>query len=133
MKKILFIALLSLVTFGAKAYTVVVINNTGCELTFQWTPNNNVTIPIPIPTTPPTPPPSFTYFDQDGIFRFSSANCCPDDVTSNGISYFYTPGSPPSGSNNVGYQIRKCGTASQFWNVSISFDAATDTFTVIIG
>lgn len=132
MKKFLFIALLSLVTFGAKAYTVMVVNNTGCELTFQWLPNSSVTIPIPVPTTPPTPSPSFTYFDQSGTCRISSGNCCPDDVTDGSHGYSYNPNNNPR-STGFSFSFRKCGTATIFWDVFVSYDNTTDTFIVVIG
>ncbi len=134
MKKLLFIALLSLVTLGAKAFTVVVYNYTNCILLMNLPDNSNTTysIPIYVPTVPPTQPTGIFFTPSiDPIFSFSTGSCCGSNVTNGSNRIAYNAFSTPRSSGGI-VNIPNCLNPGTFWTANISYDNSTDTFTVVI-
>ncbi len=135
MKKLLFIALLSLVTLGAKAYDVIFINNTqssslACDISFRWAGNSIVTLN---PNTRDT----LTYSDQGDTYLSvaSTGSCCnifgPPTPSHNSNSALIIITSPapiiPSP-----FDVIQCSRAAFWWTVTVSHDPLTDTYTVEI-
>ncbi len=120
MKKLLFIALLSLVTLGAKAYTVVFDNQTSCTFNFDWGSSTGLSVP-PGQT-------GYTEFQIGTIFVYGESNCC--GLTNGGANITTTA---VSNSNLGTFSILVCSSGPiAYYNVLISYDSTIDTYTVLI-
>lgn len=127
MKKFLFIALLSLVTLGAKAYDVIFINNTLCQpIRMTW---QNETRFVNGTTT---------------ITNLSSANgdiiqvvadnssCCGVGQGGGLASGSFGFSTSQASGFVISFQLRKCGIVTSYYVVTVSYDSSTDTYTVEI-
>lgn len=127
MKKFLFVALLSLVTLGVKAYTVVFINNTPCKpIRMVWESesrlvNNSETINNLSSNNGET---------IDIIIDLSL--CCGAGQGSGPVNGSFIFNTAQATGFVHSFQVSKCGVVTSYYVVTITYDSTTDTYTVEI-
>lgn len=139
MKKLLFIALLSLVTLGAKAYDVLFVNDThlsnfSCSIIFRWGSSIN-----PTTVAPGSSSQLFTgiteYATNLPVYTVTSIACCsPNSQQSNHVEIDNTTVQPPTPTPYFltrTFYLNKC-VASASWTVTIAYFSLTDRFVVTI-